>query len=91
MNDDEEKLRWHIATLRAAIAGDWLALASRNASDPEKRKAVRDHLDMSTCALRAAAEKLKAYLGDRQEARGQGIVIDLDRLAAHIASPQPEQ
>lgn len=91
MNDDEEKLRWHIATLRTAIAADWLALASRNAADPEKRKAVRDHLDMSTCALRAATEKLEAHLNSRQGARGQGIVIDLDRLAGQIMSPQVDR
>jgi hypothetical protein len=91
VNDEEEKLRWDVATLRAAIAADWLALASRNTADPAKRKAVRDHLDMSTCALSAATEKLRDHMNDRQGAHGQGIVVDLDRLASHIMAPQVDR
>lgn len=84
MNDDEEALKWEIASLRAAISADWVALASRQMSDPDKRKAMRDHLDMSTCALRAATEKFEALLQGR---RGQGFRIDLDRLADAIVLP----
>ncbi len=85
MSGDEEALKWEIASLRAAISADWVALASRQTSDdPERRKAVRDHLDMSTCALRAATEKLEALLSER---RGQGISIDLEKLAEEIMPP----
>lgn len=81
MGGDEEALRWEIASLRAAISADWIALASRQTSDPERRKGLRDHLDMSTCALQAATEKLEALLSKR---RGQGIAIDLEKLAEEI-------
>lgn len=81
---DEEELQWQIASLRAAISADWVVLASRNTADPEKRKAVREHLDMNTCALRAATEKLEALLGTR---RAKGIAIDLDKLADEIMPP----
>ena len=87
MSEDEEALRWEIASLRAAISADWVALASRAALDPEKRKALRDHLDMSTCALRAATEKLEAYLRDKTDQRGRRVAIDLDRLADEIMVP----
>lgn len=84
MSDDEEALRWEIASLRAAISADWVALASRKTSDVEKRKAVRDHLDMSTCALRTATEKLEALLSAQ---RAQGVRIDLNKLADEILPP----
>jgi hypothetical protein len=83
---DEEALKWEIASLRAAISADWVALASRQTSDPERRKALRDHLDMSTCALQAATEKLEALLSGRH---GQGIPIDLEKLAEDIMLPAP--
>ena len=70
--------------MRPAINDDWVALASRSTSDPEKRKALRDHLDMSTCALRAVTEKLKA-LSDKQ--RGQGVEVNLEKLAIEIILP----
>jgi hypothetical protein len=84
VSDDKEALRWEIASLRAAISADWVALASRQMSDPDKRKALRDHLDMSTCALKAATEKFETLLRGR---RGQGFRIDLDRLADEIMLP----
>jgi hypothetical protein len=87
VSDDEEALRWEIASLRAAISADWVALASRKTSDIEKRKAVRDHLDMSTCALKATTEKLEAFLAAQRVARGQGVSIDLDKLADEIMLP----
>jgi hypothetical protein len=85
---DEEALRWEIASLRTAISDDWVALASRQTADPEKRKAVRDHLDMSTCALRAATEKLEALLRRRRGLDSQGILIDLQRMADEIMLPE---
>jgi hypothetical protein len=87
VSGDEETLRWEIATLRAAISVDWVALASRKTSDIAKRKAVRDHLDVCTCALRDAAEKLEALLDARRGSRGQGIPIDLEKLADAIMPP----
>jgi hypothetical protein len=83
----EENLRWQIASLRAEITADWVALASRKTFYPERRKAIRDHLDMSTCALRTATEQLQACLSAQREARGQGIIIDLDKLAEQIIPP----
>jgi hypothetical protein len=84
---DEENLKWQIASLRVTITADWIALASRQTFSPERRKAIRDHLDMSTCALRTAAEQLQACLSAQREARRQGIVIDLDKLAEQIIPP----
>jgi hypothetical protein len=81
---DEETLKWEIATLRAAISADWITLASRNTSDIEKREAVRDHLDVCTCALRTATDKLEALLEAQRGPRGQGIPIDLEKLADAI-------
>jgi hypothetical protein len=84
---DEETLKWEIATLRAAISADWVALASRKTSDPETRKAVRDHLDLCTSALREATEKLEVLLNERHGPRAQGIPIDLEKLADAIMPP----
>jgi hypothetical protein len=39
---------------------------------------------MSTCALGPATEQLQACLSAQREARGQGIIIDLDKLAEQI-------
>jgi len=84
---DEENLRWRIASLRAEIIADGVVLASRKAFSPARRKAIRDHLDMSTCALRAATEQLQVCLSAQREARGQGIILDLDKLAEQIIPP----
>ena len=84
MNADEDTLRWEIASLRAAITADWVTLASRTAADPEKRKAVREHLDICTCALQAASVKLETLLSGREGP----IPIDLDQLADEIM-PRP--
>jgi hypothetical protein len=86
---DEEKLRWEIESLREAIAGDWVALASRRTLDPDNRKAIRDHLDMSICALRAATAQLNAHL--RAERGSVGVTIDLERSAdqSHLTPPLP--
>jgi hypothetical protein len=83
VSTDEDTLRWEIASLRAAITSDWVALASRTTSDPEKRKAVREHLDICTCTLQAAIDKLEAL----RSGRDGPIPIDLDRLAAEIMPP----
>jgi hypothetical protein len=83
VSTDEDTLRWEIASLRAAITADWVALASRMTGDPEKRKAVREHLDICTCALQAASDKLEALLSGRD----RPIYIDFDRLADEIMPP----
>jgi hypothetical protein len=84
---DEENLRWQIALLRAEITADWAAPASRKTFSPERRKAIRDHLDISTCALRTATEQLQACVSAQREARGQGIILDPDKLAEQIIPP----
>lgn len=84
MSTDEDTLRWEIASLRAAITADWVTLASRMTGDPEKRKAVREHLDICTCALQAASNKLETLLSGRDGP----ISIDLDKLADEIM-PRP--
>lgn len=84
MGTDEGTLRWEIASLRAAIAADWVALALRVTTDPDNRKAVREHLDICTCALQAATEKLEALLSGRI---GQGLPVDLEKLAEILPPP----
>src|SRR5665647_1746182 len=51
MITDEERVRWEIAAVRDAISLDWANLASKNLP-PEKRKAISQHLEMCTSALR---------------------------------------
>lgn len=83
---DEETLKWHIASLRRDISADWVALASKTL-DPEKRKAIRDHLEMSNCALRSATEQLYAGLRRANEVRGRVVKVDLNELARQIIQP----
>ena len=56
MMTDEERVRWKIATVRDAISLDWANLASKNLP-PEKRKAISQHLEMCTSALRDLVER----------------------------------
>jgi hypothetical protein len=42
---------------------------------------------MSTCALRTATEQLQACVSAQREARGQGIILDPDKLAEQIIPP----
>jgi len=54
---DEEKVRWEIDNLRESIRLDWANLASKNLT-PDKRKAIEQHLEMCTSALRDLRERL---------------------------------
>ena len=62
---DEERLQWEIDAVRESIHLDWVDLASKDLP-PDKRKAIRQHLEMSTKALKdlvernqSAAQKIK--------------------------------
>jgi hypothetical protein len=56
MMTDEERVRWEIAAVRYAISLGWANLASKNLP-PEKRKAISQHLEMCTSALRDLVER----------------------------------
>jgi len=45
MTDEEKRFRWHIDEVREAIRLDWANLTSKNLT-PDKRKAIREHLEM---------------------------------------------
>ncbi len=83
---DEETLKWQIASLRRDISADWVALAKKTL-DPDKRKAIRDHLEMSDCALRAATEQLDAGLRRGGETGDRVVKIDMNNLARQIIRP----
>jgi Na+/phosphate symporter len=70
---DEEKLSWYVDEVREAIRLDWANLASKNLT-ADKRKAIREHLQMCNSALkdliernRSASERSK--LGNHQRLR----------------------
>jgi len=55
MTDEEKRFRWHIDEVREAIRLDWANLTSKNLT-PDKRKAIREHLEMCSSALRDLVE-----------------------------------
>jgi hypothetical protein len=56
MMTDEERVRWEIAAVRDAISLDWANLASKNLP-PEKCKAISQHLEICTSALKDLVER----------------------------------
>ena len=70
---DEEKLSWYVDEVREAIRLDWANLASKNLT-PDKRKAIREHLQMCNSALRDLVERNRSAsqqskLGNHQRLR----------------------
>ena len=53
---DEEELGWKIDTVRESIRLDWENLASKSLI-PDKRKAIREHLEICTSALKDLVER----------------------------------
>jgi hypothetical protein len=53
----EETLAWEIEEIRKEIAIDWTQLASKNLP-PDKRKTIREHLELCNSSLKILQEKL---------------------------------
>ena len=53
----EETLAWEIEEIRKEIAIDWAQLASKNLP-PDKRKTIREHLELCNSSLKILQEKL---------------------------------
>jgi hypothetical protein len=58
MSADEEELRWKIDNVRESISRDWATLASKDLP-AEKRKLVREHLNMCTSSLKLLKDMSK--------------------------------
>jgi hypothetical protein len=53
---DEKEFDWQIDNLRESIGEDWKNLASKNLL-PEKRKAIREHLDICVRSLSGLVQR----------------------------------
>jgi predicted transcriptional regulator len=61
---EEEKLAWEIDKIRKEIEIDWAKLASKNLP-PEKRKVIREHLEMCSSSLKILHERFESLRDDQ--------------------------
>jgi predicted transcriptional regulator len=59
---EEEKLAWEIDKIRKEIEIDWAKLASKNLPR-DKKKVIREHLEMCNSSLKILHEKLENLRG----------------------------
>jgi len=60
---EEETLAWEIEEIRKEIEIDWAKLASRTLP-PDKRKTIREHLELCNSSLKILREKLDRLQGN---------------------------
>jgi len=72
---DEARRNWEIQIVREAISRDWAELASNNLST-ERRRAVREHLNVHVIALQELAERHRQALQNAKKNRWKGITAD---------------
>jgi hypothetical protein len=61
---EEERIAWEIDKIRKEIEIDWAKLGSKNLT-AEKRKAIREHLEMCNSSLKILREKFDGLRGDQ--------------------------
>lgn len=61
---DEQLDEWKIQTIRKAISEDWILLSAKELTR-EERRAIRDHLELNTAALRDLIQQTHLQMRQR--------------------------